>query len=325
MGSADRPLRSPRLWVVDPNRPAAGLAVAAAAFTLGEAAIYWNPDQQGGWIEAGKVLEAQAADVAEIWVAGPVSDLGRWLLESTVSGPELPGGGRTMFPDRRLVAFYGATSTSRLGVLGEQGPQETLERLQPYLGEYTADGTMTIPTFEIIATLATGAAGEDGNYSGEFSIETLMPWVDFAGQNGVYVVLDLQPGRTDFLTQAKQYEGTSQTSPCGTGPRSGVEAGSQRSASGADRVGGRPGGQRRYRVAGSAGQRREAASETADGSPVQVLHVSQPRAYNHSSRVGSRHPHGWSGFPGIQIQHLGSIGGGYRGSRVVLGMEELLR
>ncbi len=206
MGSADRPLRSPRLWVVDPNRPAAGLAVAAAAFTLGEAAIYWNPDQQGGWIEVGKVLEAQAADVAEIWVAGPVSDSGRWLLESTVSGPELPGGGRTMFPDRRLVAFYGATSTSRLGVLGEQGPQETLERLQPYLGEYTADGTMTIPTFEIIATLATGAAGEDGNYSGEFSIETLMPWVDFAGENGVYVVLDLQPGRTDFLTQAKQYE-----------------------------------------------------------------------------------------------------------------------
>ena len=65
---------------------------------------------------------------------------------------------------------------------------------------------MTIPTFEIITTLATGAAGEDGNYSGEFSIEALMPWVDFAGQNGVYVVLDLQPGRTDFLTQAKQYE-----------------------------------------------------------------------------------------------------------------------
>ena len=26
------------------------------------------------------------------------------------------------------------------------------------------------------------------------------------GQNGVYVILDLQPGRTDFLTQAKRYE-----------------------------------------------------------------------------------------------------------------------
>jgi len=37
-------------------------------------------------------------------------------------------------------------------------------------------------------------------------VETLRGWVDAAGEAGVYVVLDLQPGTTDFLTQAKLYE-----------------------------------------------------------------------------------------------------------------------
>ena len=37
-------------------------------------------------------------------------------------------------------------------------------------------------------------------------METLREWVDGAGEAGVYVVLDLQPGTTDFLTQARMYE-----------------------------------------------------------------------------------------------------------------------
>jgi hypothetical protein len=63
-----------------------------------------------------------------------------------------------------------------------------------------------VPTFELIATVASSGAGADGDYSSESSIEHLKPWVDAAEQNGMYVVLDLQPGLTDFLTQAKRYE-----------------------------------------------------------------------------------------------------------------------
>ena len=33
----------------------------------------------------------------------------------------------------------------------------------------------------------------------------LRPWVEAAGEAGLYVVLDLQPGRTDFVTQAERY------------------------------------------------------------------------------------------------------------------------
>ena len=59
---------------------------------------------------------------------------------------------------------------------------------------------------EIIATVATAPPGPDGNYSFEAPISLLRPWVEKAAAAGVYVVLDLQPGRTDFLTQAKRYE-----------------------------------------------------------------------------------------------------------------------
>jgi hypothetical protein len=36
-------------------------------------------------------------------------------------------------------------------------------------------------------------------------VDFLRPWVDAARAAGIYVMLDLQPGRTDFLTQAQRY------------------------------------------------------------------------------------------------------------------------
>jgi hypothetical protein len=62
-----------------------------------------------------------------------------------------------------------------------------------------------VPAFEVIATVASSSAGPDRNYSTEVEAEELRPWVEAAGQAGLYVVLDLQPGRTDFLTQAQKY------------------------------------------------------------------------------------------------------------------------
>ena len=128
-----------------------------------------------------------------------------WQLAVVQQGPELPGGGYT-FDGKRLVAFYGNPTTRALGVLGEQDPAATLDRMIPIVEEYSADGLEGVPTFEIIATIASAQAGADGDYSEEMSADTLRPWVDFAAEHGIYVVLDLQPGRTDFLTQAQRYE-----------------------------------------------------------------------------------------------------------------------
>lgn len=117
-----------------------------------------------------------------------------------------PTGGYLALPGKHYTAMYGHPGVPSLGVLGEQGVKASIKRVQRLGRKYErVGGAEFVPTFEIIATVASGGAGKDKNYSAESSIKTLTPLIDAAQKAGVYVILDLQPGRTDFLTQAKRY------------------------------------------------------------------------------------------------------------------------
>ena len=206
------------LWVLDGGEPdLAGLLTPAAARTQAEILELAPPPATGTSTSADRLDPAShAADrlrtAGTVQLIGSFSDTDAWRLSTIASGVELPGGGLAILPEppsppRRYIAFYGAPGTSLLGVLGEQDPAATLGRMQPLLAEYQGDdGAVVIPTFELIATVAAYEAGDDGDYSNETSVGALRPYVDYAAANGVYVLLDLQPGRTDFLTQAKRYE-----------------------------------------------------------------------------------------------------------------------
>jgi hypothetical protein len=123
------------------------------------------------------------------------------------TGVQLPGGGQVLFPGRRLVALYGHPGTPSLGVLGEQPVARAIQRAEDTAAQYQPlSDRPVVPTFEIIATVASSAAGADGDYSSEASVETLRPWADAAREAGVYVVLDLQPGTSSFLDQAMLYQ-----------------------------------------------------------------------------------------------------------------------
>jgi hypothetical protein len=128
------------------------------------------------------------------------------LAAVAATGVQLPGGGQTLFPGRRLVALYGHPQTGSLGVLGEQGPEESVAKARDLAATYQPFSDVpVVPAFEIIATTASEFPGPDGNYSNESTLDVLRPYVDAAAAAGVYVVLDLQPGRSDFLTQAQRY------------------------------------------------------------------------------------------------------------------------
>lgn len=130
-----------------------------------------------------------------------------WKVRTARTGAQLPGGGQLLFADHQFVAIYGTPSTPVLGVLGEQDAAGAVVRAQQVAAPYQGLTAKTVvPMFEIIASVAAGGAGPDGNFSNELSVESLRPWVDAAAAAGMYVVIDLQPGRTDFLTQAKQYQ-----------------------------------------------------------------------------------------------------------------------
>ena len=122
------------------------------------------------------------------------------------TGVQLPGGGQVIFPGRRLVALYGDPGAPALGALGQQDLAASLVRARHMAALYRPLSSVpVVPAFEIIATVAQASAGPDGSYSSVSSVASLRPWVDAATAAGFYVVLDLQPGRADLLTQAKIY------------------------------------------------------------------------------------------------------------------------
>ena len=115
-------------------------------------------------------------------------------------------GGYLALPGKTYTALYGHPGSPSLGVLGEQGVKASVARAKKLVRKYNRVGNAHfVPTFEIIATVASSGAGKDKNYSNEVPISTLRPLIDAAGKAGLYVILDLQSGRSDFLSQAKRY------------------------------------------------------------------------------------------------------------------------
>jgi len=193
--------------VMTTGDPAQAAAVANAR-TAG-AAVQMVPT--GDPRATAQTVQETAAHGSEVVVGlGPAfGDAGTlaWRTATAATGTELPGGGQLVLPGKTYVALYGTPGSGALGVLGEQDVPATVaraaEHAEPYRG---LTDTAVVPALEIIATVASGGAGADGDYSAERTVDQLRPLVEAAHEHGQYVVLDLQPGRTDFLTQAQRYE-----------------------------------------------------------------------------------------------------------------------
>ncbi len=192
-----------RVWLVDDAEVAAPLA--SLGHQIGVGVVALAGDFRAASVETRETISA----ASEVELLSDFGEDAAWQLDVVRRGYEIPGGGLVMFgsePDRRLVAMYGHPVSAGLGVLGEQGPDEGVDRLGSIVAGYDADGSRVLPTFEIIATVASAAPGPNGDYSSVTARDVIRPWVEIAAANELYVVLDLQPGRTDFLTQAKIYE-----------------------------------------------------------------------------------------------------------------------
>ena len=190
------------LIVVSANRPEMAAASGTIARSVGGAAIWATP----GDMRNRPVIEDSVRTSARRLLVGDFPSDAAWQIDVAARGLALPGGGQLLFPSKRIVALYGHPHTAALGVLGEQSPEAAVRRAAEVAESYATEGIDLVPGFEIITTLASASAGADGDYSAELSVADLTPWVNAATEAGYYVILDLQPGRTDFLTQAKRYE-----------------------------------------------------------------------------------------------------------------------
>ena len=118
---------------------------------------------------------------------------------------QLPLGGTAIFPTYRVVAYYGTAGSKTLGVLGESAPEKMLPKLCKAARGF-AGGRKVQVAYELIATVAQAKPGKDGDYSRMIDERKIQQYVDHARKNKVLVILDLQPGRGNFLPQAKRLE-----------------------------------------------------------------------------------------------------------------------
>ena len=120
--------------------------------------------------------------------------------------PELPRGGNDIFPRFRVVAYYGAPQSRELGALGIGTPASAVARLERQSRGYARPHRPILPALELITVIANADAGEDGMYRTRQSDATIRRYLRAARRAKALLLLDVQPGRSDFFTEARRLE-----------------------------------------------------------------------------------------------------------------------
>ena len=119
---------------------------------------------------------------------------------------ELPRGGRRLLPDRRIVAFYGAPQDDELGELGIGTPASAARRLERQAKAYAQPDRPVLPAMELIAVTAAAHPGEGERYNTRQDDAIIRRYLRAARKAKALLVLDIQPGRSDFFTEATRLE-----------------------------------------------------------------------------------------------------------------------
>ena len=119
--------------------------------------------------------------------------------------PELPRGGRTVFPAYRLAGFCGHPGSPALGKLGIGDLDTRVSEIEQVAGSYARDRA-ALPVLELIATMVQSKPGEDGLYRLRTPSSVIDQHLDAARRHRAYLLLNIQPGRASFLDEVHAYE-----------------------------------------------------------------------------------------------------------------------
>lgn len=123
----------------------------------------------------------------------------------SVAALQLPRGGRVIFPTYRLFGYSGAPGSAAFGRLGTGDLDARVREIQSRSKAY-AGGRPVLPVLELITVIVDSKPGADGDYNRQVSDATIRTYLAAARRHRALLLLDVQPGRDDFLTLAKQLE-----------------------------------------------------------------------------------------------------------------------
>jgi len=124
--------------------------------------------------------------------------------ERTSKGRELPRGGRVVFPEHRLVGFCGTRGAPKLGRLS--GNLAARAKTVEGFAETYAQGRKPLPVFELIAVIAQEAPGAEGLHRRRVPDATVESYLAAARAARALLLLNIQPGHSDFATEVKHFE-----------------------------------------------------------------------------------------------------------------------
>lgn len=116
--------------------------------------------------------------------------------------PELPRGGRTLFPVHRLFGYCGLPGAGALGRLGTGDLEQRADEIEKRAHEF-ADGREPLPVFELLATVANASPGPGGTYRTRTPSDTIERFHDLARKHHAMLLLNVQPGRASVLDEVK--------------------------------------------------------------------------------------------------------------------------
>lgn len=112
-----------------------------------------------------------------------------------------------LLPHSRVVSYYGFPGNEYMGILGEYDKDTLLAKLQDQAAGYeAADPSRPVKSaFEVVSSVAQHDPGSDGSYIVDIDNDTLQEYADYAAQQGILLILDVQFGRLTVEEEMDRY------------------------------------------------------------------------------------------------------------------------
>ena len=185
-----------------PAVPGTGTSSTTASTTPAATTTTTSPPVESPPVESPSASSSPSSTVG----AAPPSGVGTGGVGAGgVAAGQLPRGGSTVFPAYRLFGYSGAPGSAAFGRLGT-GDLDARVREIERKGKAYAGGRKVLPVLELITVVVDSQPGADGDYNRQVSDATIRQYLAAARRHRALLLLDVQPGRDDFLTLAKQLE-----------------------------------------------------------------------------------------------------------------------
>jgi hypothetical protein len=168
--------------------------------------VFWRRRLVAGTVVALVALLVAAAAGAFSGDDGAPTTARRAQPPAPPPPPELPRGGRSILPEHRVVGFYGAPQAAELGTLGIGTPTQAARRLIGQARPYERVRRPVLPAMELLAVIANADAGADGMYRMRQPSAVIGRYLRAARRHRMLLVLDIQPGRSDFFRETIRLE-----------------------------------------------------------------------------------------------------------------------